>query len=53
VIFRGHTATFSLNRSGGKALTAEQNVVTVEGGKAAEAERDYLCHGISTRMFER
>jgi len=34
-------------------ITAEQNVVTVEGEKAGKAEHDYLYRGISTRMFKR
>ena len=34
-------------------ITAEQNVVTVEGEKADKTERDYLYRGISTRMFKR
>jgi len=34
-------------------ITAEQNVVTVEGEKADKAEHDYLYRGISTRMFKR
>jgi molecular chaperone IbpA len=35
------------------AITAEQNVVTVEGEKADKGERDYLYRGISTRSFKR
>jgi molecular chaperone IbpA len=34
-------------------ITAEQNVVTVQGEKADEIEHDYLYRGISTRMFKR
>ena len=34
-------------------VTAEQNVVTVEGGKPEKAERDFLYRGISTRHFKR
>jgi molecular chaperone IbpA len=35
------------------AITAEQNVVTIEGSKADKAERDVLYRGISTRNFKR
>jgi molecular chaperone IbpA len=35
------------------AITAEQNVVTIEGSKADKAERDFLYRGISTRNFKR
>jgi molecular chaperone IbpA len=35
------------------AVTAEQNVVTVEGRKAEQAEREYLYRGISARPFKR
>jgi molecular chaperone IbpA len=35
------------------AITAEQNVVTVEGGKSDKTERDFLYRGISTRSFRR
>ena len=35
------------------AITAEQNVVTVEGGKSDKAESDFLYRGISTRGFKR
>jgi molecular chaperone IbpA len=35
------------------SITAEQNVVTVEGGKAEKAERKFLYRGISTRQFKR
>src|ERR1700756_2937884 len=35
------------------SVTAEQNVVTIEGNKAEKAEREYLYHGISTRGFKR
>src|ERR1700748_698255 len=37
-------------------ITAEQKVVTIEGGKsdkADKAERDFLYRGISTRNFKR
>ncbi len=34
-------------------ITAEQNVVTVEGGKSDKTERDFLYRGISTRAFKR
>jgi len=34
-------------------ITAEQNVVTVEGEKTDKAERDFLYRGISMRMFKR
>ena len=35
------------------AVTAEQNVLTVEGRKADEARRDYLYRGISAKGFRR
>jgi molecular chaperone IbpA len=35
------------------SITAEQNVVTVEGHKAEKAERQFLYRGISTRSFKR
>src|SRR6201986_4882854 len=35
------------------SITAEQNVVTVEGNKPEKAEREYLYRGISTRAFRR
>ena len=35
------------------AVTAEQNVVTVEGKKADKTEREYLYQGISARYFKR
>ena len=35
------------------AITAEQNVVTVEGAKTEKAEREFLYRGISTRHFKR
>ena len=35
------------------AITAEQNVLTVEGNKADEAERDYLYRGIWAKRFKR
>ena len=35
------------------AITAEQNVLTVEGNKADDANRDYLYRGISANGFKR
>jgi molecular chaperone IbpA len=35
------------------AITAEQDVVTIEGSKPDKAERDFLYRGISTRNFKR
>jgi molecular chaperone IbpA len=35
------------------SITAEQNVVTIEGSKTEKAERDLLYRGISTRSFKR
>src|SRR4029079_1125286 len=35
------------------AITAEQNVVTIEGSKPEKAEGDFLYRGISTRNFKR
>ena len=35
------------------SITAEQNVVTVEGSKSDKAESDFLYRGISTRHFKR
>src|SRR4030095_1903680 len=35
------------------SVTAEQNVVTIEGNKAEKTEREYLYRGISTRGFKR
>jgi len=35
------------------SVTAEQNVVTVEGSKADRTEHDYLYRGISARPFKR
>jgi molecular chaperone IbpA len=35
------------------AITAEQNVVTVEGSKSEKTERNFLYRGISTRSFRR
>ncbi|MCC8937587.1 MULTISPECIES: Hsp20 family protein [Bradyrhizobium] len=35
------------------SVTAEQNVLTIEGNKLEKAERDYLYQGISTRRFKR
>jgi molecular chaperone IbpA len=34
-------------------ITAEQNVLTVEGGKTDKGERNYLYQGISSRPFRR
>jgi molecular chaperone IbpA len=35
------------------AITAEQNVLTIEGRKADDAKRDYLYRGISAKGFKR
>ena len=35
------------------SITAEQNVLTVEGGKNEKAEGEFLYKGISTRQFKR
>jgi molecular chaperone IbpA len=35
------------------SITAEQNVVTIEGSKSDKAEREFLYRGISTRAFKR
>jgi molecular chaperone IbpA len=35
------------------SITAEQNVLTVEGGKAEKGEHQYLYQGISARPFRR
>src|SRR5215203_2204812 len=35
------------------SITAEQNVITIEGNKAEKAERQFLYRGISTRSFKR
>ena len=35
------------------SVTAEQNVVTIEGGKADKTDREFLYRGISTRQFKR
>lgn len=35
------------------SITAEQNVVTIEGSKAEKAEHEFLYRGISTRQFKR
>lgn len=35
------------------SVTAEQNVVTIEGSKSDKAEREYLYRGISARPFKR
>ena len=34
-------------------ITAEQNVVTIEGSKSEKSECDFLYRGISTRNFKR
>jgi molecular chaperone IbpA len=34
-------------------ITAEQNVVTIEGTKTEQTKREYLYRGISTRQFKR
>ena len=35
------------------AVTAEQNIVTIEGNKSEKAEREFMYRGISTRSFKR
>jgi molecular chaperone IbpA len=35
------------------AVTAEQNVLTIEGQKPDKEQREYLYHGISARHFKR
>lgn len=35
------------------SVTAEQNVVTIEGSKTEKNDRDYLYRGISARSFKR
>ena len=35
------------------AITAEQNVVTIEGDKTEKTDREFLYRGISTRRFKR
>jgi molecular chaperone IbpA len=35
------------------AITAEQNVLTIEGSKSDKSEREYLYRGISARPFKR
>jgi molecular chaperone IbpA len=35
------------------SITAEQNVMTIEGNKPEKAERQFLYRGISTRHFKR
>lgn len=35
------------------SVTAEHNVVTIEGNKPEKTEREYLYRGISTRAFKR
>jgi len=35
------------------SVTAEQNTLTIEGGKPEKAERQFLYRGISTRQFKR
>jgi len=34
-------------------VTAEQNVLSVEGRKSDKDQHEYLCHGISARAFKR
>jgi molecular chaperone IbpA len=34
-------------------VTAEQNVVTIEGNKTDKTEREFMYRGISTRAFKR
>ena len=35
------------------SITADQNVVTIEGSNAKKADREFLYRGISTRHFKR
>jgi molecular chaperone IbpA len=35
------------------SVTAEQNVLTIEGNKVDKGEREYIYRGISTRHFKR
>src|SRR6185503_12592298 len=35
------------------SITAEQNVVTVEGNKSEKTEREFMYQGISSRRFKR
>lgn len=35
------------------SITAEQNLLTIEGSRSDKAERDYLYRGISTRPFKK
>ena len=35
------------------SITAEQNVVTIEGSKSEKTEREFLYRGISNRTFKR
>ena len=35
------------------SITAEQNVVTIEGNRSEKTQREYLYRGISTRAFRR
>jgi molecular chaperone IbpA len=35
------------------SITAEQNVVTIEGNRSEKSQREYLYRGISTRAFKR
>jgi molecular chaperone IbpA len=35
------------------SITAEQNVVTIEGNRQEKADREFLYRGISTRQFKR
>ncbi|WP_407170082.1 Hsp20 family protein [Bradyrhizobium sp. ORS 111] len=35
------------------SVTAEQNILTIEGAKVEKADREYIYQGISTRRFKR
>ena len=35
------------------SITAEQNVVTIEGNRSEKIQREYIYRGISTRAFKR
>src|SRR3954454_22453762 len=35
------------------SITAEQNVVTIEGNRSEKTQREYIYRGISTRAFKR
>jgi len=41
------------SRSTEISVTAEQNVVTIEGNKPEKAEREFLYRGMSTQHFKR